>query len=60
MRVECEGGTAPGLAGILAAPSVQGHRLPLPQELGPFSFVSPHPPKPPIAGNQASLARLSL
>ena len=36
MRVECEGGTAAWLAGALVAPSVQGHRLPLPQELQPY------------------------
>jgi len=30
VRVECEGGTAAWLAGTLAAPSVQGHELPLP------------------------------
>ena len=35
VRVEHEGGTAAWLAGILAAPSVQGHRLPLPWELWP-------------------------
>ena len=32
MRVECEGGAAAWLAGILVKPSVQGHGLPLPQE----------------------------
>ena len=36
MRVECEGGAAAWLAGALVAPSVQGHRLPLLQELGPI------------------------
>ena len=36
VRVEREGGTAAWLAGTLAAPSVQGHGLPLPQELWPY------------------------
>ena len=55
--VECEGSTAAWLAGTLEAPSVQGHGLPLPQELWPDqSFL-----KPPVAGDQkASLASLSL
>ena len=35
VRVECEGGTAVWLLGTLDAPSVQGHRLPLWQELWP-------------------------
>ena len=35
MRVEHEGGAAAWLAGILAAPSVQGHRLP-PLQLWPY------------------------
>ena len=35
VRVECEGGTAAWLAGTLAEPIVQGHRLPPPQELWP-------------------------
>ena len=35
VRVECEGGTAAWLVGTLAAPSVQGHGLPPPQELWP-------------------------
>ena len=57
MRVECEGGAAAWLAGTLVVPSVQGHRLPLPQKLQPyqsfFQFL--------IAGDQkASLASLSL
>ena len=33
MRVECDDGAAVWLAGTLAAPSVQGHGLPLPQEV---------------------------
>ena len=36
VRVEHEGGAAAWLAGTLAAPSVQGHGLPLPQELWPY------------------------
>ena len=52
-----EGGTAAWLAGILAAPSVQGHRLPLLQELWPSdSFFESL-----VAGDQkVSLASLSL
>ena len=57
MRIEHEGGAAAWLAGTLAVPSVQGHRLPLPQELWPYLslfFESP------VAGDQkASLASLS-
>ena len=57
VRVEREGGVAAWLVGTLAAPSVQGHGLPLLQELWPYqSFF-----KPLVAGNQkASLASLSL
>ena len=33
VRIEQEGGSAAWLAGTLAAQSVQGHALPLPQEL---------------------------
>ena len=44
MRVECEGGIAALLAGTPAVQSVQGHRLPPPQELqsyqSPFSWWS--------------------
>ena len=36
LRVKHEGGTATWLVGTLVAPSVQGHRLPLPQELWPY------------------------
>ena len=36
VRVECEGGTVVWLAGTLVVPSVQRHRLPLPQELWPY------------------------
>ena len=35
VRGECEGSAAAWLAGTLAAPSLQGHGLPLPQELWP-------------------------
>ena len=57
MRVEHEGGTAAWLAGTMAAPSVQGHGLPPPQELWPNqSFFQPL-----VAGDQkASLASISL
>ena len=56
VRVECEGGAVAWLTGTLAAPSVQGHKLPLQQELWPSeSFFEPL-----VAGNQkASLASLS-
>ena len=56
VRVEHEGGTAAWLAGTLAVPSVQGHKLPPPQELWPYqSFFEPL-----VAGNQnTSLASLS-
>ena len=56
-RVEHEGGTAAWLAGTLVAPSVQGHRLPLLQELWPSdSFFESL-----VAGDQkVSLASLSL
>ena len=36
VRVEHECGTAAWLVGPLVAPSVQEHRLPLPQELRPY------------------------
>ena len=36
VRIEHEGGTAAWLAGTLAAPVVQGHKLPVPQELWPY------------------------
>ena len=56
VTVEHEGGAAAWLAGTLAAPSVQGHRLPHWQELWPHqSFFEPL-----VAGDQkASLASLS-
>ena len=48
VRVECEGGAAIWLVGTLAGPSVQGHRLPLLQELWPYqSFFEPL-----VAGDQ--------
>ena len=57
MRVEREGGTAAWLVGILAAPGVQGHRLPLPQELWPYQSLFLQPL---VAGDQkASSASLS-
>ena len=41
VRVEHEGGTAAWFAGTLVVPSVQGHGLPLLQELWPYqSFFS--------------------
>ena len=42
VRVELEGGEAAWLAGTLVVPSVQGHGLPLLQELWPYQslFVS--------------------
>ena len=57
VRVEHEVHTAVWLVGTLAAPSVQGHRLPLPQVLWPYesffqSFVA--------VDQKASLASLSL
>ena len=39
VRVEGEGGTAAWLVGTLAAPSVQGHGLPPPQELWPHQSL---------------------
>ena len=57
VKVEREGGAAAWLAGTLAAPRVERHGLPPPQELWPYqSFF-----KPLVAGYQkASLASLSL
>ena len=56
-RVEHEGGAAAWLVGTLVAPSVQGHKLPLPQELWPYQSLFF---KPLVAGDQkASLASLS-
>ena len=57
VRVECEDSAAAWLAGTLAAPTVQGHGLPLLQELWPYqSFFEPL-----VAGDQkAYLASLSL
>ena len=53
VRAEREGGAAAWLVGTLEAPSVQGHGLPLPQELRPYQSL--------VVGNQkASLACLSL
>ena len=39
VRVEREGGAAAWLAGTLAAPSVQGHGLPLLQVLRPYQSL---------------------
>ena len=39
VRVEHEGATAAWLPGTLAAPSVQGHGLPPPQELWPYQSL---------------------
>ena len=58
VRVEHEGGTAAWLVGTLVAPSVQGHRVPPPQELWPYQSLFF---KALVAGDQkASLASLSL
>ena len=58
VRAEHEGGAAAWLAGTLVVPSVQGHRLPLPQELCPYQ--SEYFFKSLVAGDQkASLAGLS-
>ena len=58
VRVKHEGGTASWVAGTLAVPSVQGHRLPQPQDLWPYQSLFF---KPLVAGDQkASLASLSL
>ena len=57
VRVEHEGDATVWLAGTLAAPSVQGHRLPPLQELWPYQSLFFEPL---VAGDQkASLARLS-
>ena len=39
MTVEHEGGAATWLAGTLEVPSVQGHGLPMPQELWPYQSL---------------------
>ena len=39
VRVEHEDCTAAWLVGTLVVPIVQGHRLPLPQELGPYQSL---------------------
>ena len=39
VRVEHEGGTAAWLAGTLVVAGVQGHGLPLPQELWPYQSL---------------------
>ena len=59
MRVEHEDGASAWLVGTLAAPSVQGHGLPLPQEL--TSYQSLFFFQLLVAGDQkASLPTLSL
>ena len=56
MRVEREGGTAAWLVRTMAVPSVQGHRLPPPQELWLYQSIF----EPLVAGDQkTSLASLS-
>ena len=50
LRVEREGGSAAWLAGTLATPSVQGHRLPPPQALS-ASFLEPL-----VAGDQKAFS----
>ena len=56
VRVEREGGEAAWLAGTLVVPSVQGHGLPLLQELWPYQSLFFQPL---VAGDQkASLASL--
>ena len=56
VRVELEGGEAAWLAGTLVVPSVQGHGLPLLQELWPYQSLFFQPL---VAGDQkASLASL--
>ena len=39
VRVEREGGAATWLVGTLSVPSVQGHKLPLRQELRPYQSL---------------------
>ena len=57
VRVEHEGGTAAWFAGTLVVPSVQGHGLPLLQELWPYQS---HFFESLVAGDQnVSLASLS-
>ena len=57
MRVECESSAPAWLVGTLVMPSVQGHGLPLPQELWPYQSLCF---KRLVAGDQkASLASLS-
>ena len=57
VRDECEGGTAAWLAETLVVPSVQGHGLPLLQELWTYQslFIEPLVP----GYQKASLASLS-
>ena len=57
VRIEHKGGTTAWLPGTLTVPSVQGHRLPLPQELRPYQRLLFEPLVP--ADQKASLASLS-
>ena len=58
MRVDHEGVVAAWLSGTLTVPSVQGHRLPLPQELWSYPSLFSEPL---VSSDQkASLASLSL
>ena len=58
MRLEHEGGTAAWFTGTLVVPSVQGHGLPLLQELWPYQSLFFELL---VAGDQkASLASRSL
>ena len=58
MRVEHEGGAASWLVETLVVKSVQGHRLPLWQELWPYQSLFFEPL---VAGDwKTSLASLSL
>ena len=60
VRVEREGGAAAWLVGTLAAPSVQEHGLPLPQELWTYQSFFFFFFEPLVAGDQkTSLSNLS-
>ena len=58
VRVDHEGGVAAWLAGTLMVPSVQGHRLPLPQELWSYQSLFSEPLV--SSYQKASLVSLSL
>ena len=56
VRARSGGGVDACVAGVLAAPSVHGHGLPVPQEPGPIRIFF----QPLVAGDQeASLSSLS-